>query len=134
MNAGSVVGTKWGGDTETLIFAKEFVWTFCTDRQQGCKNFVPECECSCYHLHPSHLVEFPLPNFSNSFFCWQRFNLWLKLFNLSVWLINKYSLTAWIKLEMGLRLQFRNVSNLFPQKCFQLSILLIQLFTLTVYF
>ena len=31
-----------GGDTQTLPYAKEFVWTFCTQSQWGHKNF--ECE------------------------------------------------------------------------------------------
>ena len=47
MNAGSEVWIPWSsGDTQTLPYAKEFVWTFCTHRWWD-----------------SHLVEFPLPNF-----------------------------------------------------------------------
>ena len=73
MNAGSVVGIPLGGgNTQTLPFAKEFVWTFYTQRQ-GCKNlwawvFIPSFTPLfslhlCSHLETiSYLVEYPLPN------------------------------------------------------------------------
>ena len=36
MNAGSAVGIpRGGGDTQTLLYAKEFALTFCTHRWQG---------------------------------------------------------------------------------------------------
>ena len=48
MNEGSVVGIPWGGgDTQTLTYVKEFVWTFCTYRNVE---------------RPSHIVGFFLPN------------------------------------------------------------------------
>ena len=40
MNTSSVVGISWGGgDTHTLPYAKEFVWTYCIQRRWGEKNF-----------------------------------------------------------------------------------------------
>ena len=44
----SVVWIPWvGGDTQTLRYAKGFVWTFCNHRCEvvGCKNF--GCKCLC---------------------------------------------------------------------------------------
>ena len=33
-------GLPWGGrDAQTLPYAKEFIWTSCTQRQCGCKSF-----------------------------------------------------------------------------------------------
>ena len=44
MNAGSMVGIPWGsGNTQHLAYAKEFIWTYCTQRQWGCKNFGWKC-------------------------------------------------------------------------------------------
>ena len=40
LNGGSEMGIPWGGvDTQTLPYAKEFVWTFCIHRWRGRKNF-----------------------------------------------------------------------------------------------
>ena len=40
LNGGSVAGIPWGGtDTQTLPYAKEFVWTFCIHRWRGRKSF-----------------------------------------------------------------------------------------------
>ena len=49
----------WGNhevvvDTQTLPYAKEFVWTFCTHRWQGHKNF----RCECLHHWVQVLVPF----------------------------------------------------------------------------
>ena len=47
-----------GGDTQTLPYAKEFVWSFYTHRQQGCKNFGHECSCHCMsHLSGLRCLE-----------------------------------------------------------------------------
>ena len=49
-------GDTWGGgDTQILPYAKEMVWTFCTNRWWGCKSFGHEC--SHHHLRPAHLVK-----------------------------------------------------------------------------
>ena len=56
LNAGLVVGgIPWhGGDTQSLPYAKEFVWTYCANGWWGCKNF------GCEHPHPRRLLQFPL--------------------------------------------------------------------------
>ena len=63
--------TRWC-DTQILPYAKAFVRTFCTHRQQGCKSF--RCEHLCHGFRPSHLVEFLLPNFyfTGIFIEWDR--------------------------------------------------------------
>ena len=63
--------TRWW-DTQILPYAKAFVRTFCTHRQQGCKIF--RCEHLCHGFRPSHLVEFLLPNFyfTGIFIEWDR--------------------------------------------------------------
>ena len=54
MNAGSMVATPWGGEiTQSLLYAKELIWTFCTQRQRVSKNFGRK---------QSHMVKLSLPN------------------------------------------------------------------------
>ena len=54
MNAGSIVGVPWGsGVTQTLLYAKELIWTYCTQRQRVSKNFGRK---------QSHMVKLSLPN------------------------------------------------------------------------
>ena len=75
MNAGSMVGISWGdGDTHTLPYAKEFIWTYCTQRWWRCKNFGHKhshpgksASAHCQHRHSclSHMVKLSLPNILN---------------------------------------------------------------------
>ena len=63
MNVGSVVGIPWGGgDTQTLLYAKKFVWTFLHSQIAGVQNF--GCKCSCHGSHPSNLVKLSLTIFT----------------------------------------------------------------------
>ena len=40
-------------DSQTLPYAREFVWTLCTRRWQGCCNFGCECLCPIHPVKPS---------------------------------------------------------------------------------
>ena len=52
MNAGSVMGIPWGGgDTQIIPYAKEFIWTYCTQRWWGWKNLCSRPRATLWNFH-----------------------------------------------------------------------------------
>ena len=49
----------WGDSNPTLC---KRIWSFCTHRQQGCKNF--RCQHLRHRLYPSHLMKLSLTTFA----------------------------------------------------------------------